>query len=514
MAKLRPIRSAVALLLACAINLPTFAGAHPQESLGYEIEDGAFIWPDEVYAANRWTTCRAAKFHRAQPEHVAQAVAPSLKYSGDELGHDQCDLEIQLGPYTMANLDHDGTRNSMFDHVVATMTALDGANAFAGATANSLYHVQYRAVTNFAGLFNGFTVNPNGANHRFGAVNGILVNVDATHWRANRHVLRSPQATFSMDIRKLVKFFTGAGGVAGPGRDPYPLLWAVSRRDINTGRDWLDDDSNKTETDQDLRDVKALLADQVVRGFMLTSAMYLGDIVHCRVAIVRANDRDGGCGKASHALFLRERSVPRIINNATDRNDVNGYVAYFHDVKAYVSAHAAFGNNDGARTARYLGFLERHLKRMLRSVALSISNDELPDLNKDAHTAANRQFVLDYVDYLFTDIGTAGIFTTDFTDADGHSDYSTIDRRGRVAVLEPLFANHNKYVFFEDRGMRADLLDPTVLAVAGDVQALHQRAAATNTFGPSAEVTRDMLLLLTNWLRGFHARVAADIPSQ
>lgn len=517
MAKLRPIRSAVALLLACAINLPSLAGAHPNESLGFEIEDGGFVWATEAYDGVRreWTTCRNAKFVRNQPEHVAQTVTATLKYSGDELGHEQCDLEIQLGPYTMDNLDHDGTRNSMFDHIVAFMTALDGANAFAGATADTPDGVTYREINNLAGvLLNGFTVRPNGANHRLGMAEAELVAVDATHWRADRFMLRSPQATFSMDIRKLVRFFTGAGGVAGPGRDPYPFLWANSRRYVNWAIAWIDDDSNKAETGQDMTDVRALLDDPVVRGFILTSAMYVGEVVQCRTGIQRSGDRGDGCDKASHGLMLRERRVPRIINNVTERDDVNGYFAYFHDVKAYIAAHARFGNNDGPRTARYLGFLRTHLRATLRNVSLEISNEELPAHEKTERTAANRRFVNDYVAYLFVDVATVGIFRTDFRDADGYADYSTLDRRGRPSVLESLFANNNKVVFFEDRGMRAMIQDPTYLAVPGNVQALHDRAAAANTFGPSAQITRDTLLILANWLRGFHARVAADIPSQ
>src|SRR5690349_11561440 len=117
-------RSALAWFLASVLVAPTAAAAHPDESIGFEFEEHDFVWPTEEYHRDQddWPTCRDAKYQRVIDTPVAQTVQPQLEYAGDEYKTDHhCDLEIELGPFSMANLNDAPFRAGMFDQIQTFM---------------------------------------------------------------------------------------------------------------------------------------------------------------------------------------------------------------------------------------------------------------------------------------------------------------------------------------------------------------------------------------------------------
>jgi hypothetical protein len=426
----------LALALSTAL-LPALALAHQQETIGFEFEDYLYLWPSGAPAHD---------VEKIWLPSATDARRIELRYDNRK---NYKDLEIHVGPFRFDQLPADAFARytEYYAPLTSTAATADGGG-LQTLSVDSKPWLSYGLIARYS------SDRPSSEYHL-----GYVYRFDNDKAGANKIDPRAhptsdvgPQATFSLDVRKVYPFFDRVGT-----DQAFPYF---KDRSITV----LTDLKRYNATVESSKDCQSDLAKRLPlycrsalgRGFAATLAVYLNDV------FLSVNGGSTQIGKEAHPLYLRNIQP-----------DINAVKEYFNTV---IGTDPTLHGH----TAEFLN--------ELRTVLVAV----LPALTQPGFERAD--FVDKYAQFLAADRPTG--FTYGPTDRFEEHDiprynFQSLSDASDAVIKSPWTGiNHNQYVYFEVRNLRnfeADRLGKSAAAYA-----LPYTQAATLAQG------------VMSYLQGFH----------
>ncbi|MET0331834.1 MAG: hypothetical protein ABW154_10440 [Dyella sp.] len=410
-------RRARGLALALGIlMLPAIALAHQQETIGFEFEDYLYLWPSSAPAHD---------VEKIWLPSATDARRIELRYDNRK---SYKDLEIHLGPFRFDQLPADAF--ARYTEYYAPLTSKASTADGSGLQTLSVASTPWLSY----GLIARYSSDKPSTEYHLGYVyrfDNTDAGVNKTDPRAHPTSDVGPQATFSLDVRKVYPFFDRVGT-----SQAFPYFKDRSIKVLTDLKHYnANVDSSKDCQSELAKRLPLYCHSALGRGFAATLAVYLNDVF----ASVNASSTQ--IGKEAHPLYLRNIQP-----------NINAVKEYFNTV---------IGTDPTLREHK-AEFLNE-----LRTVLVAV----LPPLTKTGFERAD--FVDKYAQFLASDRPTG--FTYGPTDRiEGHDipryNFQSLSDASDAVIKSPWTGiNHNQYVYFEVRNLRtfeADRLGKSAAAYA------------------------------------------------
>lgn len=381
--------------------LPALTLAHQQETIGFEFEDYLYVWPS------------GAPVHEVEKiwwPNATDARRIELRYDNRK---SYKDLEIHLGPFRFDQLPAEAFAryNAYYAQLTSKAMAVNGSGL-------QTLSVTGRPWLSYAPIER-YRPDKSSSDYALGYVYRFETTdagVNKTDPRAHPTSDVGPQATFSLDVRKVYPFFDQVGtDQAFPYFKDRSLAVLRELKTYNANVD-----SSKDCQSELARRLPLYCRSALGRGFAATLAVYLNDV------FVMVNAGSTQIGKEAHPLYLRNVQP-----------NINAVKEYFNTVI------------DADSTLR--GHMSQFLDE-LRTVLVAV----LPALTQSGFERAD--FVDKYAQFLGSDRPTG--FSYGPTDRfEGHDipryNFQSLSDASDAVIRSPWTGiNHNRYVYFEVRNLR------------------------------------------------------------
>ena len=389
----------LALALTAAM-LPALALAHQQETIGFEFEDYLYVWPSGAPAHD---------VEKIWSPSATDARRIELRYDNRK---SYKDLEIHLGPFRFDQLPDAVFARYTEYYAPLTRTAM----AVNGSGLQTL-SVTGKSWLSYASIARYSSNKP--AEYALGYVyrfDSVDAGVNKTDPRAHPTSDVGPQATFSLDVRKVYPFFDRVDTEqAFPYFKDRSIAVLTALKHYNATMD-----SSKDCQSELARRLPLYCRSTLGRGFAATLAVYLNDV------FLSVNAGSTQIGKEAHPLYLRNIQP-----------NVNAVKEYFTTVIA----------TDPTLREHKTEFLSE-----LRTVLVAV----LPTLTRPGFERAD--FVDKYAQFLGSDHPTG--FSYGPTDRIEEHDvprytFQSLSDASDAVIRSPWTGiNHSQYVYFEVRNLR------------------------------------------------------------
>jgi hypothetical protein len=390
----------LALALSTAL-LPALALAHQQETIGFEFEDYLYLWPSSAPA------------HDVEKIWLPSATDPrriELRYDNRK---SYKDLEIHLGPFRFDQLPADAfTRYTEYYSPLTSTAATANGSGLQTLSVASKAWLSYSPIARYPS-------DKSATEYQLGYVyrfDNADAGANKTDPRAHPTSDVGPQATFSLDVRKVYPFFDRVGT-----DQAFPYFKDRSITVLTTLKNYNATMNSSKDCQSDLAKRLPLYCRSALgRGLAATLAVYLNDV------FLSVNGGSTQIGKEAHPLYLRNVQP-----------DINAVKEYFNTVIG----------TDPTLRGRKVEFLNE-----LRTVLVAV----LPTLTQPGFERAD--FVDKYAQFLASDRPTGFSYgpTDHVLDHDiPRYNFQSLSDASDAVIRSPWTGiNHNQYVYFEVRNLR------------------------------------------------------------